>query len=29
MNIKPLEIKNKANYDSDTISHVDDFDDFH
>ena len=26
MDIKSLEIKNKANYDSDTISHIDDFD---
>ena len=26
MDIKSLEIKNKTNYDSDTISHIDDFD---
>ena len=26
MNINSLEIKNKTNYDSDTISHIDDFD---
>ena len=26
MDIKSLEIKNKTNYDSDTISHINDFD---
>ena len=26
MNISSLEIKNKTNYDSDTISHINDFD---
>ena len=26
MNINSLEIKNKTNYDSDTISHINDFD---
>ena len=25
MDIKPLEIKNKTNYDIDNISHIDDF----